>query len=117
MRSNVERDSRGREKSSIIRREKEIVILVPGMVQKLCVNTMYICRHTTLPIRYQVGTIPVPYHTMVPYIPTSFLLPNIKNKMPTLLQETDKEEKKKENVKDAVLSRQARRMGSRLCER
>ena len=54
---------------------------------------------------------------MVPYIPTSFLLPNIKNKMPTLLQETDKEEKKKENVKDAVLSRQARRMGSRLCER
>ena len=54
---------------------------------------------------------------MVPYIPTSFLLPNIKNKMPTLLQETDKEEKKKENVKDAVLSRQARRMGSRLCKR
>ena len=71
----------------------------------------HVHRYTTLPIRYQVGTIPVPY------IPTSFLLPNIKNKMPTLLQETDKEEKEKENVKDAVLSRQARRMGSRLCER
>ena len=80
MRSNVERDSRGREKSSIIRREKErekeIVILVPGTT-----GTWY-------------GT-----ETMRQYLCTPFFAQHKKQDA-----YFNKEEKKKENVIDAVLS-------------
>jgi len=76
LRSNVERDSRGREKSSIIRREKEIVILVPGTT-----GTWY-------------GT-----ETMRQYLCTPFFAQHKKQDA-----YFNKEEKKKENVINAVLS-------------
>ena len=83
MRSNVERDSRGREKSSIIRREKEIVILVSGTTGTK-VGTWY-------------GT-----ETMRQYLCTPFFAQHKKQ------DAYFNKEKKKENVIDAVLSRQAR---------